>query len=174
MSAPTLGASYTSKTVNFGESEVRLQIWDTAGQERFRTLTPMYFRGAAAALIVYAVNDRASFEDLDGWLEIFTEHTENAAVILVGNKADLDDERDISTQEGAEKAITISAGFTEVSAKSGLGIEELFTMIPEVYLGKNENKEKAEVAAAAAAPPPPTVTLSNTTPSTPAKGKKCC
>jgi small GTP-binding protein len=169
MTAPTLGASYTSKTVTFGNKDVHLQIWDTAGQERYRTITPMYFRNAAVGFIVYAISDRESFNEIDGWLNSFSENTEDAAVILVGNKCDLEDERDVTTQEGAEKAILVSAAFTEVSAKTGLGIEELFAMVPEVYLGKHDNKIPTPAQEVT------TVSLGDTTTGkSPKGGKKCC
>jgi Ras-related protein Rab-5C len=168
MTAPTLGASYTSKTVFLGEKQINLQIWDTAGQERFRTITPMYFRNAAVAFIVYSVTDRQSFDEIDGWRESFLENTEDSVVILVGNKVDLESERDVTTQEGAEKAITVSAAFTEVSAKTGMGIEELFAMAPEFYFGKNEPKVQKP------APQVQTVSLDAPSTATPAQGKKCC
>jgi small GTP-binding protein len=128
---PTLGASYTSKSVDFGNRRCRLQIWDTAGQERYRGVTPMYYRGADAGIIVYSVTDRASFEQVDEWLESFQECTDDAAVFIVGNKIDLEDERVISEREGREKALELSAFFAEVSAVTGAGIEELFQLIPE-------------------------------------------
>jgi GTPase SAR1 family protein len=132
----------------------------------------MYFRNAAAGIIVYAINDRQSFDEIDEWLTSFTENTEDAAVLLVGNKCDLDDERDISTQEGREKAITVGAAFTEVSAKSGLGIEELFVMVPEAYLEKKGLLQvKPEMKQLA-----PVVTLVPEQQSKKVRGKdkKCC
>jgi small GTP-binding protein len=128
---PTLGASYTLKTVHFGNIRCRLQIWDTAGQERYRGVTPMYYRGADAGLIVYSVTDRTSFEQVDEWFESFQECTDDAAVYVVGNKIDLDNERVVSEREGREKAVQVGGFFAEVSAVTGAGIEELFQLIPE-------------------------------------------
>jgi small GTP-binding protein len=128
---PTLGTSYTSKSVQFGKNRCQLQIWDTAGQERYRGITPMYFRGAHAAIIVYAINDRDSFDEVDGWVDTFQASTQDATIFIVGNKVDLESERAVTEREGREKALEINAFFTEVSALTGVGIEELFQLIPE-------------------------------------------
>ncbi|KAH0790800.1 small GTP-binding protein [Histomonas meleagridis] len=139
---PTLGASYVSKVINVGKNEVRLQIWDTAGQERFRGMTPMYFRGAHVAMIVYSICDKESFDGIDSWVESLHENAESDILIfLVGNKDDLEDQRVISSERGQEKATSIGAYFYEVSSKTGNGIEDLFNDIPRVYFEKHEEKD---------------------------------
>jgi small GTP-binding protein len=65
----TIGACYTAKEVDIANVTVNLQIWDTAGQERFRTLAPMYYRGSVVALLVYAINDEASLQDVRKWVD---------------------------------------------------------------------------------------------------------
>jgi small GTP-binding protein len=151
-SMPTLGASYTSKSVALGRRTYLLQIWDTAGQERYRSLAPMYYRGSHAALIVYSIADRSSFDEIDTWIDDFRENTEQAAVFIVGNKADLVDARQVAQREGREKALTRGTFFSEVSALTGDGIEALFAMIPE---GCELEGDKRVNEQRVAAPPQP-------------------
>jgi Ras-related protein Rab-5C len=133
-SVPTLGASYLPKTVAVGKTNVNLQLWDTAGQERYRGLTPMYYRDARIALIVYSVTDPASFEGITDWFTSLTEHADaDTKLFLVGNKIDLD-ERKVEESEGQRKAEEIKAEFAEVSAKTGAGIDVLFLRIAESFL----------------------------------------
>jgi small GTP-binding protein len=134
---PTLGASYTSKVVTVNDTSARLLIWDTAGQERYRGITHMYYRNAAAALIVYGINDRDSFNQIDVWLRSLQENTPpGVLVFIVGNKLDLEDNRQVQIQEGQDKASEIGAAFAEVSAKTGLGIEELFVCVASAAMEK--------------------------------------
>ena len=137
--APTLGASYVSKLVNVNGVDVRLQIWDTAGQERYKGMTPMYYRGAQTALIVYSVTDAESFESVDTWLNSLKENAEpKINLFLLANKIDCESDRVVSTEQGQEKANQINAHFYEVSAKTNSGIEEVFSDIPKFFL---ENQE---------------------------------
>ena len=134
-SAPTLGASYVSKLANVNGTEVRLQIWDTAGQERYRGMTPMYYRGAQTALIVYSVTDAESFESVDGWLNSLRENAEpDITLFLLANKCDCESDRVVSAEQGQEKAKSMGAHFYEVSAKTGQCIEDVFTDIPKYFL----------------------------------------
>jgi small GTP-binding protein len=140
---PTLGASYTSKSVNVGESLTRLLIWDTAGQERYRGITPMYYRNAVAAIIVYSIADRKSFKEVEVWLKSLEENIPGGVLLfLVGNKSDLDDIREVSIDEGQQKATALSAAFSEVSAKTGDGIEELFITVATTCLERRPSKGK--------------------------------
>lgn len=141
-SISTLGASYVSKLVTYQGREIRLQIWDTAGQERYRGMTPMYYRGAHVAFIIYSISDRSSFEDVDDWLESLRENADvDIIIFLVGNKYDLENERKVSTEEGEKKAEEIGAIFYEVSAKIGYGIDDLFKDICNYYFEKHFKKE---------------------------------
>jgi small GTP-binding protein len=140
---PTLGASYTSKLVTVNEKVVRLLTWDTAGQERYRGITPMYYRNAAAALIVYSIVDVESFQQVDVWLRSLRENILTSIVLfVVGNKSDLDATRQVSVDEAQEKATAIGAHFSEVSAKTGDGIDELFVLVAAGCLEAHEGKAK--------------------------------
>jgi Ras-related protein Rab-5C len=146
---PTLGASYTSKLVAVNDTSARLLIWDTAGQERYRGITHMYYRNAAAALLVYSINDRDSFNQVDIWLRSLQDNTPSGVLVfLVGNKSDLDENRQVSIQEGQDKATTIHATFSEVSAKTGLGIEELFICVASAALEKRAASQPSSEGAA--------------------------
>jgi small GTP-binding protein len=141
---PTLGASYTSKLVAVGDSMIRLLIWDTAGQERYRGITPMYYRNAAAVIIVYSIADRDSFNEIDVWVRSVQDNIPGDVLFfLVGNKSDLDDSRHISVDQGQEKASAINASFSETSAKDGTGIDELFVIVGSACFDKLQDKLNA-------------------------------
>ncbi|OHT10467.1 small GTP-binding protein [Tritrichomonas foetus] len=134
-SVPTLGASFISKLIEIDRKPIRVQIWDTAGQERYRGMTPMYYRGAHCAAIVFSLTDRQSFESVDGWIQSLNENAPPGTIIfLVANKVDMESDRIIQPQDGQAKADKIGAIYFEVSAKTGFGIDELFTQIPMKYL----------------------------------------
>jgi Ras-related protein Rab-1A len=106
---------------------VKLQIWDTAGQERFRTITQSYYRGANIIVIIYDITDRKSFEGVQYWIkDIAMKTSTDFSKILVGNKIDIADKRQVSYEEGANIAKETSAIFFETSAKDGTGINEMF------------------------------------------------
>jgi small GTP-binding protein len=133
----TIGACYTAKQVDIANVVVNLQIWDTAGQERFRTLAPMYYRGSIVALLVYAINDETSLQDVRNWVDEIRQQTEEMpAIFVVGNKSDLADERKISTDQGQAISNQLGAFFAEVSAKSGRGIDELIIRVAEESVKK--------------------------------------
>jgi Ras-related protein Rab-5C len=140
---PTLGASYTSKLVNVGDSMTRLLIWDTAGQERYRGITPMYYRNAVAAIIVYSITDRESFKQVEVWLRSLEENIPAGVLLfLVGNKSDLEDNREVPIDDGQEKATEIHAVFSEVSAKTGDGVDELFVTVASACFEQKQTKAK--------------------------------
>jgi len=125
-STPTIGASFLSKTIWVSGSRVKLQLWDTAGQERFRSLAPMYYRGAAAAVLVYDVTSADTFTKVKEWVkELRTNVFDDLILIICGNQIDRT-ARNVDSQEAAEYAKSIGALFFETSAKNNIGIEEMF------------------------------------------------
>ncbi|KAK8890211.1 hypothetical protein M9Y10_034982 [Tritrichomonas musculus] len=141
----TLGASYSAKTEMFNEHLFRLQIWDTAGQEKYRGMTPMYYHNAHIAIIVYSIANSESFEAVDSWFKSLRNNADSDIIIfLVGNKVDLESERTVSTEEGEKKAKQFGAEFCEVSAKTGFGIADLFSLMPMLYLEKKPNPNDNE------------------------------
>ncbi|CAO3686468.1 unnamed protein product [Rhizopus microsporus] len=133
-----------AKKLTVDNCKVSLQIWDTAGQERFRAMAPMYYRGAQAALLVYDITSRESFEELHSWIEELKRNmTEDLVIVVVANKLDLAlYQREVSCEE-AQKYITRVLGpdtlLYEVSAKEDNGtIEEIFLHITRVLVDRKQ------------------------------------
>jgi small GTP-binding protein len=125
--ASTIGAAFSQRTVVVDSDPVTLKIWDTAGQERFRSLTPMYYRDAEVAVLVFAVNDTESFDGLQAWMEdLHRETTHMPSLIVVGNKTDLP--RDIEPPQGEAFADQVHGSYIECSAKTKTGIDALFLL----------------------------------------------
>lgn len=124
----TIGIDFLSKTMYLEDRTVRLQLWDTAGQERFRSLIPSYIRDSSVAVVVYDVTNRASFLNTSKWVEdVRAERGNDVVICLVGNKTDLgNDKRQVSTEEGEEKAGKDDLLFMECSAKAGYNVKSLF------------------------------------------------
>ncbi|KAH7445626.1 hypothetical protein KP509_01G018400 [Ceratopteris richardii] len=115
---------------------VRLQLWDTAGQERFRSLIPSYIRDSSVAVVVYDVANRQSFLNTARWVEeVRTERGGDVIIMLVGNKTDLVDKRQVSIEEGDAKAKEFGVMFIETSAKAGFNIKALFRKIAAALPG---------------------------------------
>ena len=124
----TIGVEFGTRTLTVGNKRVKLQIWDTAGQESFRAITRSYYRGAVAALLVFDVTKRETFEHLGNWLGEVSNY-QNLMVVLVGNKADLEFERQVSQAEAELFAEARSLPYIETSAKTGINVEKCFTDI---------------------------------------------
>jgi Ras-related protein Rab-2A len=121
---------------------VKLQIWDTAGQESFRSITRSYYRGAAGALLVYDITRRDTFQHLRSWLDDARTHAQpSMAIMLVGNKADLDSKRQVSSEEGKAFADEHGMSFLETSAKSGDCVEQAFLATAASILDKIRSGE---------------------------------
>ena len=126
-SESTIGAAFLSKSFSVDRAPVRCEIWDTAGQERYRALAPMYYRGAAAALIVYDITSLESFEGAKRWVRELQRTSEPGLVIaLCANKADLAHARKVGAAEGAAFAAEGGLLFLETSARSGVNVNEVF------------------------------------------------
>ncbi|XP_074558348.1 ras-related protein RABH1e [Curcuma longa] len=126
----TIGIDFLSKTMYLEDRTVRLQLWDTAGQERFRSLIPSYIRDSSVAIIVYDISNRQSFLNTSRWIEeVRTERGSDVIIVLVGNKTDLIDKRQVSMEEGEMKARESGVMFIETSAKAGFNIKPLFRKI---------------------------------------------
>lgn len=128
---PTIGVDITTaKQLSVDDKLVDLLLLDTAGQEYFKKLIPEYYRGASACLIVFALNERSSFESVPSWLAEFRKHIPQSSVpiALVGNKKDLEDQRQISAEEAHLLAEIKDMPYYESSAKlGGPEIKEIFT-----------------------------------------------
>ena len=106
---------------------VRLQLWDTAGQERFRSLIPSYINDSQVAVVCYDITSRQSFENVKSWVEQARQiRGEAVTMIIVGNKIDLAEKRQVSTEDGQALANELGTMFTETSAKVGINVKQLF------------------------------------------------
>lgn len=145
----TIGIDFISKTIHLSDKTIRLQLWDTAGQERFRCLIPSYIRDSTAAIIVYDITNSSSFHSIDHWIEIVqNERGNEAIVILVGNKIDLSQKRQITTEDGLLRANESNVLFIETSAKNGYNVKHLFERIASalfVYFGDDVVDKLQEV-----------------------------
>mmetsp|Transcript_10838 Transcript_10838/g.29496 ORF Transcript_10838/g.29496 Transcript_10838/m.29496 type:complete len:214 (-) Transcript_10838:92-733(-) len=147
----TIGMDFQSKNVHIEDRTVRLQLWDTAGQERFRSLIPSYIRDAAAAVIVYDITKKGSFAGTRKWIsDVRDERGSDALVALVGNKSDLEDQREVSTEEGRQQAEELGVTFAETSAKLGNNVSALFqdlaTSLPTGASAASSSTTSAAVA----------------------------
>ena len=139
---PTIGVDFKVKTVEIGDKKVKMQIWDTAGQERFRNVISTYFRGGNGLLLIYDITNKDSFKNLESWLiEIEKNASENILKLLIGNKSDLEEDREISKEEGQAFANRNGMQFMETSAKMNTNVDEAFQalgkLMIEFNLGKN-------------------------------------
>jgi Ras-related protein Rab-5C len=121
-----------------GNNIVHFDIWDTAGQERFKSLARMYYRGAAAILVVYDITSLETFERAKLWVKELSAQ-ETAVITLVGNKVDLDEERAVSKEEAAAFAAEVGIQHAEASAKTGGGVKQIFFEVAK-KLASNANK----------------------------------
>ncbi|URD86671.1 ras-related protein [Musa troglodytarum] len=119
----TIGAAFFSQTLAVSDATVKLEIWDTAGQERYHSLAPMYYRGAAAAIIVYDISRMESFERAKKWVqELQKQGNPSMVTALVGNKCDLEDKREEARTYAEENGLF----FMETSAKTAINVNDIF------------------------------------------------
>ena len=133
-SQPTVGVEFGSKIIKKQDKSIKLQIWDTAGQERYKSITNAYYKGSKGAFVVYDISRKSTFENVDKWIDELKENaTEDVHIMLVGNKTDLEDKREVQTEEVAKKAEQYKVAFCETSALKGKNIEKAFdTLVEEI------------------------------------------
>lgn len=149
-SKATIGVEFGSKTFTLGENKVQAQIWDTAGQEKYRAIANAYYRGAKGAIVVYDLTRKATFNSTDKWIsDLKASGDKRMQFILVGNKCDLEENREVLREQGEEKAKAFKCAFMETSASSGHNIENAFQSLMDVIYktfgndlsGENEDNE---------------------------------
>lgn len=130
--AATIGIDFLSKTMYLEDNKtIRLQLWDTAGQERFRSLIPSYIRDSNVAIVCYDITDRKTFDNLEKWInEVKLERGNDVIIVLVGNKSDLNNKRQVSLEDLEKLAKSINCDiFLETSTKANYNIKLLFKRI---------------------------------------------
>ena len=120
----SIGVDFFSKTLKYKGKIIKLQIWDSAGQEKFRSLIPNYIRGSSLVFIVYDISNRKSFENLSQWIN-FVNNIENSNIVILGNKIDLKDTREVTFKEGEKFCGEKGIEFFEVSAKDGTNLNKM-------------------------------------------------
>ena len=137
----TIGLDFAFKTLNIDNKTYRIQVWDTAGQECFKSISRGYYKSSVCALVVYDITNRESFNSVNEWIEeckIYSPKT--ITLVLVGNKFDLEDKREVQTQEGEDLAERNNMLFYETSALSGKNINKLFNdAVKEIISKINKN-----------------------------------
>lgn len=142
-STPTIGASFLQRRVVQSGTEINLQIWDTAGQERFRSMAPMYYRGAKAAICVFDVTNEESFQRIMIWLRDLKAHADpNIVVCLAGNKCDRPAAFDLAKCEALAK--NIGASFIKTSALTGENVELVFETLSRNICDVFQPKKKPD------------------------------
>jgi Ras-related protein Rab-2A len=136
----TIGAEFGAKTINIDGQEIRIQIWDTAGMENFKSITRSYYKNSICALIVYDISNKDSFKNVLNWIEdckVFS--PKNILLVLIGNKCDLEEKRQVFIEEGKKVAEENDMIFFETSAKDNININEVFLKSAQKILENIKN-----------------------------------
>lgn len=143
----TIGIDFKIRTIEVDGKRIKLQVWDTAGQERFRTITTAYYRGAMGIMLVYDVSNLKSFENISNWIRNIEIHaTQDVELMILGNKCDISDKRQVSKEKGEQLALQHSIKFFETSAKAAINIEEAFvTLARDIKLKMEKRIEDSNV-----------------------------
>ena len=134
-SKATVGVEFGSKQFKIEGHTIKAQIWDTAGQERYKAITSAYYKGAKGAFVVYDITRKGSFESIEKWVNDLTSTADKKlTIVVIGNKCDLEDQRQITKEQGEEKANKLEVAFLETSAFSGENLDKAFEMmVNEIY-----------------------------------------
>jgi len=133
----TIGVDFRIKTIYVNNRVIKLQIWDTAGLERFRTITNAYYRNVDGIIIVYDITNRMTFMHVENWVRESDIHGPSTKFkLIVGNKSDLVNQRQVSCEEGSNLSESLRIPIIETSAKSGSRVHEMFYDITDEILNK--------------------------------------
>lgn len=140
---PTVGIEFVTTTMHSSQRYVRLQMWDTAGQERFYSILPSYVRDSILTIIVYDITNPLSFRQASRWIDVIRaeEHRE-VKIMLVGNKTDICEERQITTDEGERTSKAKNVMFIETSAKTRSNVKQMFELARQTLI---EQQIKMEI-----------------------------
>ncbi|XP_058494929.1 ras-related protein Rab-3B [Solea solea] len=145
----TVGIDFKVKTVYRNDKRIKLQIWDTAGQERYRTITTAYYRGAMGFILMYDITNEESFNAVQDWAtQIKTYSWDNAQVIMVGNKCDMDEERIVPPEKGKHLADQLGFEYYEASAKENINVRQVFERLVDIICVKMSERVDVEVPVA--------------------------
>jgi len=125
----TIGVGIMVSYLEYNDRRFKITIWDTGGQERFANVRPIYYNGAAAALVCFSINSKESFKNVEKWVQEVDSHRPGIPKVLVGTKYDLEKEREVSKEEIKKKMKKLKIPFFETSAKDGLNVEKPFVKL---------------------------------------------
>ena len=144
-SKATVGVEFGSKLFNIENHKIKAQIWDTAGQEKYKAITGAYYKGSKGAFVVYDITRKETFDSIDKWInDLKMSGDPKLIIIIIGNKCDLEDKREVLKEQGEEKAKSFGCAFLETSALSGDNIDKGFEMmISEIFkkYGNDSNED---------------------------------
>jgi len=159
ISVPNIGAEFKSKVLTVGSRTVKLQVWDTNGQERFRTITSSFYRGSHGILLVYDQSNKESFDDIKSWLSDLERYASDTVIkVLVGNKADLSKEQEVSDSAATAFAESYGMKYVSISAKTGANVDSTFQQLAQGIVDKvhpeevKKNEKKGTKSAGSKAP----------------------
>jgi small GTP-binding protein len=141
----TIGVDFMMKSVTYEDQVIKLQIWDTAGMEKYKQITTSYYRGAQAAIVCFDLTSRASFESVQRWIDDFSQFYNpmfQKSLVIVGNKADLVSEREVTAEQIENFRKINNYAYYETSAKMGDNVEELFQSLAKgLYTAYKNNMD---------------------------------
>ena len=140
----SIGVDFKSKDIELGSKKIKLQIWDTAGHERYRTITQSYYRGAHTIVTVFDLTNRNTYIHVEKWLQEINKFAkENVLKFIIGNKADLVDDRCVTYDEARTLSQKLKIPYLETSAKSSFNVNEFFEIAASIYISHYDfNKDK--------------------------------
>ena len=142
----TVGVEFGSKIVKSNSINIKVQIWDTAGQERYKSITNAYYKGAKGAFVVYDISKKETFDNINKWIEELKNNGDSdVCILLIGNKCDLEDERQVTQDDALKKAEQFDIAFLETSALQAVNIEKAFNNMIEqiskkINIGNDDEK----------------------------------
>ena len=137
----TIGVEFKTKEVEYNGYKIELQIWDTAGQERFKSITKSFFRNANGIIFVYDITQKNTFKNVKDWIKDSEVNDFGFQRILVGNKIDLQNKRQVSLEDAKEWADKKNMEVIETSAKTGANIDKAVLKLIELILQNKTNDE---------------------------------
>ena len=145
-SRATVGVEFGTKNITLNNKKIKIQIWDTAGQERYRSITSAYYKGAKGAFIVYDITRKTTFENIDKWIaDLKTNGDSNISIVLIGNKSDLEEKREVTKEEGLKKSQDCKTAFLETSALNGDNVHKAFDELIEQIYQNNSSLLEEEI-----------------------------
>ena len=140
-SISTIGVDYMDKIIDYNNFKIKLQIWDTSGEEKFRTITKNFYRNADGLLVVYDLTRKETYDHIKIWLNEAKEYNSNIKTVLLGNKLDRENEREVLNKVATDYANKNNLKYLETSAKDGTNIKESFFAVIDLLLNGKSEKE---------------------------------